>query len=120
MSPTCHTSQEQEPELFETGHLGTTGSVELMEALRSENDQLRTALVTRIVIEQAKGMLAERFNVEADMAFEHLRREARNRRMKLRALAAAVIAREAWTESIFGDGVGFQQIFESSTERGSR
>src|SRR5215216_3097376 len=46
-------------------------------------------------------MLAERFDVEADMAFERLRREVRNRRMKLRALAAAVIAREPLIEPIF-------------------
>jgi hypothetical protein len=72
-----------------------------LQALRRENEQLRTALATRIIIEQAKGMLAERFELHVDEAFERLRREARSRRMKLRELAAAVTAREAWTESIF-------------------
>ncbi len=78
--------------------------VELVESLRRENDQLRTALCTRIVIEQAKGVLAERLQVEVDQAFERLRREARNRQMKLHALAAAVVACEEWTKSIFSRG----------------
>jgi anti-anti-sigma regulatory factor len=94
-------SREQEPEPSEMRHLATPGSLESADTFRRENDQLRTALVTRIVIEQAKGMLAERLAVEVDEAFERLRREARNRRMKLRALAVAVIAREPWTESAF-------------------
>lgn len=97
-------SREQEPKRSEMRHLATPGSLESPETLRRENDQLRTALVTRIVIEQAKGMLAERLTVEVDDAFERLRREARNRRMKLHALAVAVIAREAWAESAFQAG----------------
>ena len=94
-------SREQEPKRSEMRHLATPGSLDSPEALRKENDQLRTALVTRIIIEQAKGMLAERLAIEVDDAFERLRREARNRRMKLHALAAAVIARESWIESAF-------------------
>lgn len=82
-------------------HQTSSLELELLEALRTENDQLRTALVTRIVIEQAKGMLAERLQLEVDVAFERLRREARNRRMKLHTLAAAVVAREEWTRPIF-------------------
>jgi ANTAR domain-containing protein len=80
------------------------GSPEPLEALRTENDQLRTALRTRIVIEQAKGMLAERLGVDVDVAFERLRREARVRRLKLHAIAAAVVARETWTELLFQHG----------------
>jgi AmiR/NasT family two-component response regulator len=75
--------------------------LEFLEALRRENEQLRTALVTRIVIEQAKGLLAERLQTGVDDAFERLRREARSRRMKLHALAAAVVAGEPWTKTIF-------------------
>jgi hypothetical protein len=101
MSATRPISSEQKPEGSDTWQVDTRGSIELLESLRRENDQLRTALVTRIVIEQAKGVLAERFNVEVDEAFERLRREARNRRLRLHALAAAVVAREAWTEPIF-------------------
>ncbi|MEX0674696.1 MAG: ANTAR domain-containing protein [Gaiellaceae bacterium] len=75
--------------------------LDLLEALRRENDQLRTALETRIVIEQAKGLLAERLQTSVDDAFERLRREARNRRMKLHGLAAAAVAGEPWTKTIF-------------------
>jgi AmiR/NasT family two-component response regulator len=84
----------------------TPDGTEFIEALRRENDQLRTALRTRIVIEQAKGMLAERLGLEVDVAFERLRREARTRRMKLHAFAAAVVAREAWSEPLFQPGAG--------------
>jgi hypothetical protein len=104
MTATHQTSPDQEPEVFETRHLDTSDLLDLLDALRRENDQLRTALVTRIVIEQAKGLLAERLRVQVDEAFERLRREARNRRMKLHALAAAVVAREAWTTPIFRAG----------------
>jgi len=104
MTAAYQPSREQEPKPSEMRRFATPGSLESPETLRKENDQLRTALVTRIVIEQAKGMLAERLTVEVDEAFERLRREARNRRMKLHALAVAVIAREAWTESAFQEG----------------
>ena len=46
-------------------------------------------------------MLAERFEIHVDEAFERLRHQARSRRMKLHVLAAAVTAREAWSEAIF-------------------
>lgn len=101
MTAAYQPSREQEPKPSEMRQFATPCSLESPETLRKENDQLRTALVTRIVIEQAKGILAERLTVEVDEAFERLRREARNRRMKLHALAVSVIAREAWTESAF-------------------
>jgi ANTAR domain len=53
--------------------------------------QLQTALDTRVVIEQAKGILAERFQLPIDEAFGLLRYSARASRMSLRALAGAVV-----------------------------
>ena len=50
--------------------------------LELENAQLRMALVTRVVIEQAKGILSERFGLELEDAFALLRRSARPRRRR--------------------------------------
>lgn len=55
--------------------------------------QLRTALDSRVVIEQAKGILAERFSLSLDEAFVLLRRAARTQRMPLRSLARTVVER---------------------------
>jgi hypothetical protein len=52
--------------------------------------QLQTALDSRIVIEQAKGMLAERLEVAIDEAFRALRRYARDNNMKLTDTARAI------------------------------
>jgi transcriptional regulator with GAF, ATPase, and Fis domain len=57
-------------------------------------DQLQTALDSRVVIEQAKGVIAERAGVGVTEAFEVLRRYARSRGQKLREVAAAVVAGE--------------------------
>jgi hypothetical protein len=54
-------------------------------------EQLQAALQSRIVIEQAKGVLRERLGLPIDLSFELLRTAARRRRMKLHALAAEVV-----------------------------
>jgi hypothetical protein len=56
--------------------------------------ELRTALDSRVVIEQAKGVLRERFAWSVEEAFEVLRYAARSARMNIHALAAEVVARE--------------------------
>ena len=61
-----------------------------LDALERENAQLRGALASRIAIEQAKGVLAERFRLDLDEAFELLRGAARSNRISIHALAAAV------------------------------
>lgn len=53
--------------------------------------QLQSALTSRIVIEQAKGILAERWHVTPDEAFDQLRRHARASHQLLLDLARAVI-----------------------------
>ena len=57
--------------------------------------QLQVALDSRVVIEQAKGVIAERHGVSLDEAFDRLRREARSGRMKLRELAREVVGTTA-------------------------
>ena len=55
------------------------------------NEQLNHALNTRIVIEQAKGMVAERERLDMDEAFSALRNHARNHNLRLVDVAEAVI-----------------------------
>ncbi|WP_413759324.1 ANTAR domain-containing protein [Streptomyces sp. MMBL 11-3] len=55
------------------------------------NEQLHTALQSRIVIEQAKGLLAARSNTTLNDAFEAMRRHARQHRILLSAVAREVI-----------------------------
>jgi GAF domain-containing protein len=54
-------------------------------------EQLESALNSRIVIEQAKGMLAERAAVDVDEAFSLLRRYARNHNRHLSGVAREVL-----------------------------
>jgi AmiR/NasT family two-component response regulator len=54
--------------------------------------QLQQALESRIVIEQAKGVLAERFGLGVEEAFDLMRRGARSHQRRLRDLAAEVVA----------------------------
>ena len=55
------------------------------------NEQLQTALNSRVLIEQAKGKLAERLGLDMDQAFNLLRDYARNRNLRLSDLAQAFI-----------------------------
>lgn len=54
------------------------------------NEQLSEALNTRIVIEQAKGMIAEREGLPMDQAFALLRNHARSTNLRLADVAQAV------------------------------
>jgi len=53
------------------------------------NEQLQTALNSRVIIEQAKGKLAERLGLDMDQAFNVLRNHARARNQRLSELAQA-------------------------------
>ena len=55
------------------------------------NEQLKQALNSRIVIEQAKGMVAERENLDMEQAFALLRNHARNHNLRLVDVAGAII-----------------------------
>jgi len=65
------------------------------EFLLERTIQLQRALDSRVVIEQAKGVLAERHAVPPDRAFEQMRRQARSRRAKIHAVAAEIVASAA-------------------------
>ena len=61
-----------------------------LELLERENAQLRKALLSRVEIEQAKGVLAERFGLDLEQAFRLLRSAARANRIGIHTLAVAV------------------------------
>jgi AmiR/NasT family two-component response regulator len=73
---------------------------ERLRLLERENEQLRQALASRIVIEQAKGILAERFRLDLETAFELLRGAARSHRLRIHDLAAAVTTGPTTPEEI--------------------
>jgi GAF domain-containing protein len=60
---------------------------------RNTVGQFQHALNSRVAIEQAKGVLSERAGVTMDEAFTRLRAHARNRNLKLSALAASLVER---------------------------
>lgn len=54
--------------------------------------QLQGALDSRIVIEQAKGIIAGRHDIEVTEAFERLRKHSRNNQLKMHDVAREVIS----------------------------
>jgi GAF domain-containing protein len=73
--------------------VATIGLLQERSTRRSEtlNEQLQGALNSRVVIEQAKGKLAERLDLDMDQAFTTLRAYARDRNLRLSELAQAFI-----------------------------
>jgi GAF domain-containing protein len=69
-------------------------------------DQLQVALNARIVIEQAKGILAERLNIPVDEAFHLLRRYARNNRVPLSGVAGLVITGDLGVSELVSERSG--------------
>ncbi len=64
------------------------------------NEQLTQALNTRIVIEQAKGVVSERADLDMEHAFARLRRHARNHNLRLTDVAQAVTTRSLPVSSL--------------------
>jgi hypothetical protein len=67
--------------------------VGLKDELQTLADDMRTALRTRAVIDQAKGIVMADRHCSAEEAFEHLVRLSSMQHVKLRDLAAALVAR---------------------------
>lgn len=62
-----------------------------MHEARTVNDQLNHALTSRIIIEQAKGVVAERQHLDMHDAFARLRTHARNHNRRLGDVAVDVV-----------------------------
>lgn len=77
-------------------HVGTVaivqGTVAADKAAIAE--QLQHALTSRVVLEQAKGVLAQRGDLDMGQAFEALRRYARDRNQRLADVAQALVSRK--------------------------
>jgi ANTAR domain/GAF domain len=69
--------------------VATIGLLQERSLRRSETaaEQLQAALNSRVVIEQARGKLAERYGLDMDQAFRVLREHARNTNQRLTDLA---------------------------------
>ena len=65
--------------------------------------QLQQALNSRVTIEQAKGVLAERRGITLDEAFEILRTHARDKNLRLSDLARDVAQRSAAAAGLLSD-----------------
>jgi len=64
------------------------------------NDQLNHALNSRVVIEQAKGMVAERDGLDMEQSFRRLRAYARSHNLRLVDVACSVIDGSLGTPSL--------------------
>jgi GAF domain-containing protein len=101
---------------FDTGHM-PIADIEMAQALADVatiailqhrgaieahdlNKQLTQALNSRVVIEQAKGMIAERESVPMDDAFIALRHHARNHNLRLADVAESIINRSLTTSAL--------------------
>jgi GAF domain-containing protein len=62
--------------------------------------QLQTALNSRVVIEQAKGVIADRGDLDMGEAYERLRGYARSNNLPLRGVAADIVARTLRVEEL--------------------
>jgi AmiR/NasT family two-component response regulator len=73
--------------------IATIGILQHRAAVEAQvlNDQLNHALNSRIVLEQAKGVLAERAGLDMEQSFSLLRNYARNNGLRLVDVARGVI-----------------------------
>ena len=70
--------------------------------LATINSQLQHALTSRIIVEQAKGVIAQTGGVDVETAFGVLRRYARDHGRRLSDVASEVVNRELRGETLLG------------------
>jgi AmiR/NasT family two-component response regulator len=64
------------------------------------SEQLQAALNSRVIIEQAKGVLAQRGNLSMHAAFDRLRRYARNHNVRLSEVAREVVETDLTADDV--------------------
>lgn len=75
----------------------------VVDSAREVIDQLQTALDSRVSIEQAKGILAERAKLDLNDAFERIRAYARSNNLRLSEISAQITSGELDTDVLFGE-----------------
>ena len=79
------------------------------EAAYERRAQLEHALKSRVAIEQAKGVLAERYGLGLDEAFEVIRQSARSHRLKLHDLVRRITPGEPTPDELAEQLAGLAQ-----------
>jgi GAF domain-containing protein len=86
-----------------------------VEQAENLSGQLQQALDSRVAIEQAKGILAERFHLEMNDAFTRLRRFARSSNQRLSEVASAVVLGQVVLDPVkFGAGIAIPSGSDAS------
>jgi hypothetical protein len=99
----CRLNERSEIQAIESLGAGTVDEataaigrlLAVTQATYERRAQLEHALQSRVAIEQAKGVIAERYGLTAEEAFQVIRRAARTNRMKLHELVQAIRPGEA-------------------------
>jgi len=73
------------------GVLAVARDAAMLRQQQELSEQLQQALKSRIIIEQAKGITAQRLGVTIDQAYQHIRTHARNNNASLHAVAGAIV-----------------------------
>jgi len=87
---------EPDPALDGRGSAASDGE---LERLTEHVAGLETALLTRDIIGQAKGILMERYRITADEAFDRLRTASQHKNRKVRDLAEELASTGDWEPS---------------------
>jgi hypothetical protein len=95
--------KRQQPPMEDSGAqdlIASRGLYHELDEAHQKIEELQGALESRVVIEQAKGVLHERFGWPVGEAIEILRYAARSSRTNIHALAAEVVVKEETPNSI--------------------
>ena len=84
-------ADHQSAELFAAQAAVMLANAQALDDARSLGEGLREAMASRAAIEQAKGILIAQSGVDADEAFDLLRRASQRENRKLRDVAADIV-----------------------------
>jgi GAF domain-containing protein len=90
-SPHAFADNEQMATVFVAHAAAALANSQAYSAAQALSEQLRTALESRAVIEQAKGVLMRDHQCDAEEAFEMLRHASQHTNRKLRDVATAIV-----------------------------